>query len=415
MAKFERYDGNVVPFASNSTDDNRTIFGDDTQSDDINDNLNDDFKLGWEIVDENENPTKQDFNAMGYTNGYLTSYLYQQGIPEWNSNQTYYTNSYAVGSDGLIYRSKNDDNTDNDPTTDDGTNWEGLQADNADKLDGLDSTQFLRSDEDDTMEGNLKITETLQVNSDSDETTIIQKNEIKLYSNKGDDTERYLYINKVDDDSYEAEIRVKDKDGNTINGFKIKELEILFNKNVSINDDLRVSEDDRHMLLHLNEAQFYSNKDDDGKQTKLIINKYDNSIDAEYKLLDEDDNEVSILKQGSSKLEFNDKQIITDTDHDFSENGYQKLGNGLIYQWGIVDTDTGDNTVSGTANFNITFPNTCFQVTVVPINKPADDWGVIICRIEDKTASDFDYYLDTTDEDYDIDNNVQLRYIAIGY
>jgi len=126
MGKFIRYDGSVLPFAINATGYNRTIFGDTAQSNDINDNLNSNFLLGWEIVGPNEAPTKQDFNALGYTTTYLISYLYQQGIPEWNVNQEYFVNNYAVGSDGALYKSLTGDevtpNKGNDPTTDT-NNW----------------------------------------------------------------------------------------------------------------------------------------------------------------------------------------------------------------------------------------------------------------------------------------------------
>lgn len=122
-----RFNGNVVPFASSATGTNRSVFGDIIQSDNIDDNLNSDFVLGWEIVGLNDNPTKQDFNAMGYTLGALTSYLYQQGVAEWNENQKYKINSYAVGSDGKIYKSLTGTtitpNVGNDPTTDT-INWE---------------------------------------------------------------------------------------------------------------------------------------------------------------------------------------------------------------------------------------------------------------------------------------------------
>lgn len=106
---FERFNGNVVPFADESTSTNRTVFGSETQSDDIDDNLNADFKKGWEIVGLNDNPTREDFNAMGYTLGYLISYLYQNGVAEYNLLQKYKTNSIAIGADGNIYISVSGD------------------------------------------------------------------------------------------------------------------------------------------------------------------------------------------------------------------------------------------------------------------------------------------------------------------
>lgn len=116
-----RFDGNVVPFASEATLTNRTVFGAETQSDDIDDNLNADFKKGWEIVGLNDNPTREDFNAMGYTLGNLISYLYQSGVAEYNALQEYKTNSIAIATDGSIYQSLVDDNIGNALT--DATKW----------------------------------------------------------------------------------------------------------------------------------------------------------------------------------------------------------------------------------------------------------------------------------------------------
>ena len=122
-----RFNGNVVPFADDSTSTNRTVFGGVTQSDAIDDNLNADFKKGWEIVGLNDNPTREDFNAMGYTLGALTAYLYEMGISEWNASQNYRANSRATGSDGKIYKSLTGTteipNVGNNPTSD-AINWE---------------------------------------------------------------------------------------------------------------------------------------------------------------------------------------------------------------------------------------------------------------------------------------------------
>jgi hypothetical protein len=123
----ERFNGNVEPFANNALGSERTVFGDVEQSDSINDNLNSDFLRGWGIVGINDNPTKQDFNALGFTLGNLISYLYQQGIPVWNTNQEYFTGSRVVGSDGSLYKSLSGvlgtPNVGNDPATD-SENWE---------------------------------------------------------------------------------------------------------------------------------------------------------------------------------------------------------------------------------------------------------------------------------------------------
>ena len=124
---FTRFNGNVVPFADDSTSTNRTVFGGTTQSDLIDDNLNTNFKKGWEIVGLNDNPTREDFNAMGYTLGALTAYLYEMGISEWNASQNYRANSRVTGSDGKIYKSLTGTtgipNVGNNPTSD-AVNWQ---------------------------------------------------------------------------------------------------------------------------------------------------------------------------------------------------------------------------------------------------------------------------------------------------
>ena len=122
-----RFNGNVVPFADDATLTNRTVFGGTTQSDAIDDNLNADFKKGWEIVGLNDNPTREDFNAMGYTLGALTAYLYEMGISEWNASQNYRVNSRVIGSDGKLYKALTgtigSPNVGKNPTSD-AVNWE---------------------------------------------------------------------------------------------------------------------------------------------------------------------------------------------------------------------------------------------------------------------------------------------------
>ncbi|PUE66765.1 hypothetical protein [Arcobacter lacus] len=103
--KFERPNSNIVPFGTNANENKRFAFGTNNYTNDINENLNDNFKLGWETVGINSKPPRQWFNGLAYTSTYLTSYLFQTGIPEWNENQEYYINSITKGSDGNLYRS----------------------------------------------------------------------------------------------------------------------------------------------------------------------------------------------------------------------------------------------------------------------------------------------------------------------
>lgn len=125
-----RFNGNVVPFASNSSSGERTVFGDwNTESDDINDNLNADFIAGWENGLEgtlNPYPPSQYFNAALYTVSSLVAYLYQQGVAGWNTNQDHLKGSISVGSDGMAYVAKTGTtgtpNNGNNPTSD-SVNW----------------------------------------------------------------------------------------------------------------------------------------------------------------------------------------------------------------------------------------------------------------------------------------------------
>lgn len=122
----ERVDANLVPFAKNNPSGYRFAFGTDTATDDINVNYNDNIKKGWGTT-PNEFPEVEDFNAMAYTSSYLTAYLYQMGISEWNDKQNYRQYSRAMGSNGIVYKSKTGTdlapNVNNNPITD-STNWE---------------------------------------------------------------------------------------------------------------------------------------------------------------------------------------------------------------------------------------------------------------------------------------------------
>jgi len=112
---------NIKPFASESVGTERTVFGDDTQSDLLVDNLNSDWFRGWGIVGVNGLPTKQDFNGGMYTSSALTTSYFQMGVPEWRSNQEYFVGSIANVA-GELYKAVQI-NTGVLPTSDDGSNW----------------------------------------------------------------------------------------------------------------------------------------------------------------------------------------------------------------------------------------------------------------------------------------------------
>lgn len=109
MSLITRFNGAFKAFASEATGTFRTVFGGTTQSNDLTDNLTNDFKTGWEIVGTNDEPTIEDFNAMGYTLSQVLAYIHQVGIIEWSGTdgviggQDYYANKSYVGYGGDIY------------------------------------------------------------------------------------------------------------------------------------------------------------------------------------------------------------------------------------------------------------------------------------------------------------------------
>lgn len=125
MAKITRYTGDLQAFASESLGTERTVFGDVTQADDLDSNINTDFLRGWGIVGVNENPTKQDFNALGFTSTQLLSYLHQMGMAEWDGAQEYQIGSFANRS-GAIYRCLTADHVSATAPESDATNWKYL-------------------------------------------------------------------------------------------------------------------------------------------------------------------------------------------------------------------------------------------------------------------------------------------------
>ena len=72
----------------------------------------------WETaVIGTQSPTKEDFQTLGYVLSAQIAYLMQAGMPEWDVGTTYFNlKSWVLGSDGMFYRSIQDNNVGNDPT-----------------------------------------------------------------------------------------------------------------------------------------------------------------------------------------------------------------------------------------------------------------------------------------------------------
>jgi len=143
MAKINRISGDFKAFGSAAVGTERTVFGGVTQSDIIDDNITANFLRGWGIVGVNENPTKQDFNALGFTLSQVLAYLHQQGVASWDTLQEYNVDAITTKS-GVIYISQSDANIGNDPATDSGANWlsvtERQQSTTAQAIAGTDTT-----------------------------------------------------------------------------------------------------------------------------------------------------------------------------------------------------------------------------------------------------------------------------------
>lgn len=116
MAKITRYNGNLEAPASAALGTERTIFGTGSQSDDLTDQFNAFLLRGWGIVGPSDQPTLQDFNAMGFTLGQIHAYLHQMGVAEYNATQEYHLGSITNVA-GMLYVSLVDNNVGNTPAS----------------------------------------------------------------------------------------------------------------------------------------------------------------------------------------------------------------------------------------------------------------------------------------------------------
>lgn len=81
---------------------------------------------GWfNAIIQGGAPTIEDMNGLFYVDSYQLNYILQQGIPEWNSQTTYYTNNF-VANNGLLYVSLLDNNLNHTVST--GTAWQLFAA-----------------------------------------------------------------------------------------------------------------------------------------------------------------------------------------------------------------------------------------------------------------------------------------------
>lgn len=83
------------------------------------------YEGGWDdaTISGEKAPTLPEFNGLQYCTDYQIAYLMQEGIPEYNSDTTYYIGSLVkLANSSKIYRSLTDDNSGN--ILSDDTNWQ---------------------------------------------------------------------------------------------------------------------------------------------------------------------------------------------------------------------------------------------------------------------------------------------------
>lgn len=127
MAKIERKTQKI--FAGSGSSDDTAAFGSmitgqPVYTDDVERLQTTAYEQGWsKAIAANEAPFLEEMNGVQYGFSKQIAYLMQNGIPEWDSNTTYYANTSFCQVNGVIYQSLTDDNTGNDPTTDT-THWQ---------------------------------------------------------------------------------------------------------------------------------------------------------------------------------------------------------------------------------------------------------------------------------------------------
>jgi len=114
MSKILRPNKNIVSFSSKAATGERTTFNTSNVTDDLSANINSDYKRGFKVYGPDEVLEMKDMNAFAFTLSDLTSYLFQSGIAEYDSQQEYHLNQMC-SEDGVIYVSLQNDNIGNNP------------------------------------------------------------------------------------------------------------------------------------------------------------------------------------------------------------------------------------------------------------------------------------------------------------
>jgi len=243
----------------------------------------------------------------------------------------------------------------------DGDEWVSFL--NADKLDDLDSSQFLRSDEDDTFDGELTITKKIILNGDT-------QFKLDFYNQESDKKSEIHFNSYTNSDSDYAYIRYDDD-----------------------NDDYNIWGDTDE-----NSALVLGVQNDGQSDTSDVI-----ALESPAGIFFNAPNIYKGHKDNYSNVWSDD---IIDTNK--SSNGHLRLPNGLIIQWGVSDyVSLNQETKEIDVDFDITFPNNVFNVT---LGSQTDNANVIATVKKDEIHNDKFTALVSSDDD----STTRVFYIAIG-
>ena len=248
-------------------------------------------------------------------------------------------------------------------------------------------------------------------NNDNDNIILMKYNEIWLRANYNaqDTTTKDLYINAWDNGTG-AEINFKDKDGNSINNIFFRDTGVI-----DINGTLTINNcgwnGNSKLVVKGPQPNTKYIDTDTGKSYQVGTNGddfyvlFDSDADGNY-----DSPYALHLDSSANDGYIWGNKIITDIGHSFDTNGYQKLNNGLIFQW-CQQSATIDEDEEITVYFPIAFPNKAVYVSGV-IGLGVSDSGVFNLYIDTLTNTYVKFQSDNSDY---VRKDVTIYCFAIGY
>ena len=227
----------------------------------------------------------------------------------------------------------------------------------ADKLDGLESTQFVRSDV-----SNFEVTGTIEMKAD---------NQFKL-----------SFYNTANHPSSE----------------------IHFNSYTNYGSDyayIRYDDDNNN----------YNRWGDSSENSALVIGVQNDGQNSDSDVIALESPAGIFLNAPQAFLGNKDGHLIlADMGTSLGSSGYMKLNNGLIIQWAYVSTTIdGNNTVK--INLPITFPNAAVHATGVIVSSSSYD-GVFNLYLQTLNTSYVEFH---SDNSASVSANVTVRCFVIGY